>query len=148
MDKQHCVAGVAGCVTIGEREYRLAPLTLGDFAEIKAYLVSRRKSPLASLNEQLDRVDKKYHAELMRAALREACAGRAASDAEIDEYLQTFEGAAHLFWLMCRAAHPEMDSFDRARSVLAEYDGPRLLELQGLLDQATGFISDTALLGN
>ncbi len=147
-DGQHKVAGAGGCVRIGGREYRLAPLTLGHFAELKAHLVAQRKNPLAALGAALDQIDSKYHADLMRLALREACSARGATADEIDNYLQCFDGTAHLFWLMAREHQPQLDSLNAARAVLAEYGESRLLELQGLLDQATGFLSDTASLGN
>ncbi|HEV2970692.1 MAG TPA: hypothetical protein VGY55_12045 [Pirellulales bacterium] len=148
MDKQHVVAGVGGVIRVGEREYRLRPLTLGDLAEIKAFVVSRRTSPLEALGRELERVESKRHAELMRVALREACSQRGATADEIDAYLQTFDGTAHLFWLMARDDCAALDSLEAANSCLAEFANGRLLELQGQLDQATGFLSDTASLGN
>jgi hypothetical protein len=148
MDKHHAVAGVGGTIEIGEVEYRLRPLTLGDLAEIKAYIVSRRTSPLEALGRELDRLDPKHHDGLMRAALREACELRAATAGEVDGYLQSFDGAAHLFWIMARDDCPTLDSLAAAKSRLADYSDGRLLELQGRLDQATGFLSDTANLGN
>jgi hypothetical protein len=148
MDKHHAVAGIGGTIRIGEVAYRLRPLTLGDLAEIKAYVVSLRGSPLEALGRELERVDPKHHDGLMRAAVREACELRAATPEEIDDYLQSFEGTAHLFWIMARDDCPALDSLAAAKSRLTEYDNGRLLELQGCLDQATGFLSDTANLGN
>ena len=148
MDKHHAVAGVGGTIEIGGVAYRLRPLTLGDLAEIKAYVVSLRPNPLEALGRELDRVDPKHHDGLMRAALREACELRAATADEIDDYLQSFNGTAHLFWIMARDDCPALDSLAAAKSRLAEYGNGRLLELQGRLDQATGFLSDTANLGN
>ena len=112
MDKHHAIAGVGGVVRIGEREYRLRPLTLGDLAEIKACVVSRRTSPLEALGRELDRVEPRHHQAVMRAALREACELRAAIAAEIDAYLQSFDGTAHLFWIMARDDCPALDSLD------------------------------------
>jgi hypothetical protein len=148
MDKQHAVAGVGGVIRVGQTEYRLRPLTLGDLAEIKAFVVLRRMSPLEALGRELERVDSKHHAELMRVALREACNQRGATAEEIDAYLQTFDGTAHLFWLMARDDCAALDAVEAAKSCLAEFANGRLLELQGQLDQATGFLSDTASLGN
>ncbi len=73
MDKQHSVAGVGGTIRIGVREFRLMPLTLGDLAELKAHVVSLRKSPLEALAENLGQFEPKHHAEMIRIALREAC---------------------------------------------------------------------------
>jgi hypothetical protein len=148
MDKHHAVAGIGGVIQIGEREYRLRPLTLGDLAEIKAYLVSQRTSPLEALGSELDRVEPRHHAALMRAALREACLLRGATADEIDAYLQSFLGTAHLFWIMARDDCPALDSLAAAKGMLSEFSDGRLLELQGRLDQATGFLSDTSTLGN
>lgn len=143
MDKHHAVAGIGGVIQIGEREYRLRPLTLGDLAEIKAFVVSQRTSPLEALGRELDRVEPRHYPALMRAALREACQLRAATAEEIDTYLQSFDGTAHLFWIMARDDCPVLDSLTTAKAALAEFDS-RLLELQGRLDQATGFLSDTS----
>src|SRR6266566_5309899 len=109
MDKQHAVAGIGGVVCLGEREYRLRPLTLGDLAELKAYLVSRRTGPLEALGGELDRVDPQHHAEQIRLAVREARMGRAATGEEIDAYLESFEGTVHLFWIMARDDCPVLD---------------------------------------
>jgi hypothetical protein len=148
MNKHHAIAGVGGVVRIGEREYRLRPPTLGDLAEIKALVVSRRTSPLEALGRELDRVEPRHHPAMMRAALREACESRAAAADEIDAYLQSFDGTAHLFWIMARDDCPALDSLAAAKAALAEFGDARLLELHGQLDQATGFLSDTANLGN
>ncbi|HKD37344.1 MAG TPA: hypothetical protein VKB78_11105, partial [Pirellulales bacterium] len=148
MDKHHAIAGVGGVIRIGEREYRLRPLTLGDLAEIKAYVVSQRTSPLEALGRELDRVEPRHRQAMMRAALREACESRATTADEIDAYLQSFDGTAHLFWIMARDDCPALDSLAAAKSALEDFSNGRLLELQGRLDQATGFISDTANLGN
>jgi hypothetical protein len=148
MDKHHAVAGVGSTIEIGGVSYRLRPLTLGDLAEIKAHIVSLRRSPLEALDRELNRVDPKHHDGLMRAALREACELRAAMPDEIDDYLQSFDGTAHLFWIMARDDCPALDSLAAAKSRLTDYGNGRLLEVQGRLDQATGFLSDTANLGN
>ncbi len=148
IDKQHAVAGIGGVIQIGEREYRLRPLTLGDLAEIKAFVVSRLVSPLEALGRELDRVEPRHHAALMRAALRESCQLRGATADEIDAYLQSFDGTVHLVWIMARDDCPALDSLQAAKAALAEFEGGRLLELQGRLDQATGFLSDTSTLGN
>jgi HAMP domain-containing protein len=148
MDRHHAVAGVGGVVRFGDRDYCLRPLTLGDLAEIKALVVSRQTSPLEALGRELDRIDRQHHPAMMRAALREACELRAARADEINAHLQSFEGTAHLFWIMARDDCPALDSLAAAKSALAEFNNGRLLELQGRLDQATGFLSDTANLGN
>jgi HAMP domain-containing protein len=148
MDKHHAIAGVGGVIRIGDRQYHLRPLTLGDLAEIKAHVVSRRTSPLEALGRELDRVEPRHHPAMMRAALREACELRGATPSEIDAYLQSFNGTVHLFWIMARDDCPALDSLDAAKAALAEFSNGRLLELQGRLDQATGFLSDTTNLGN
>jgi len=148
MDKQHAVAGIGGLVRVGGRDYRLRPLTLGDLAELKAELVSRRISPIAALGSELDDVDPRQQAELMRTALREAREGRGLTADEIEAYLESSDGAAHLFWLMARDDCPSLDSLEAAKACLVEYADDRMIELQGRLDQATGFLSDVAPLGN
>jgi hypothetical protein len=131
MDQQHSVAGIGGFVRIGEREYRLRPLTLGDLAELKAYIVSLRDGPLNS-----------------PAAIREMRRMRGVTAAEFEDYLDSFDGVAHVFWLMARDACPVLDSFDAAKQRLGDCDQRRLVELQMCLDRATGFLSDVAPLGN
>ena len=68
----------------------------------------------------------------MRAALREACQLRSATAEEIDAYLQSFDGAVHLFWIMARDDCPVLDSLATAKATLSEFSNGRLLELQGV----------------
>jgi hypothetical protein len=132
MDRQHSVAGIGGFIRIGEREYRLRPLTLGDLAEMKACIVSRRTSPLES----------------RPTAWREARALRGVTADEFEDYLDSFDGVAHVFWLMAREACPALDSLDAAKKCLGDCNEQRFVDLQARLDQATGFLSDVAPLGN
>jgi hypothetical protein len=148
MDRQHAVAGIGGQVRVGGRDYRLRPLTLGDLAELKAYLASRRMSPIAALGRELKDVDPRQQAELMRTAMREAREGRGVTADELEAYLESFAGAAHLFWMMARDDCPSLDSLAAAKACLIEYADDRMIELQSRLDQATGFLSDVAPLGN
>jgi hypothetical protein len=147
MDRQHRVAGIGGTFQIGERDYRLRPLTLGDLAELKAYIVSRRDSPLESLVHG-GATDSRRRGDFMQEAVPEARSMRAVTNREFEDYLDSTDGTAHLFWLMARDDCPALDSLAAARACLAEYGNGRLLELQGRLDQATGFLSDVAPLGN
>jgi hypothetical protein len=105
-------------------------------------------SPIDALDLGWDAVDPRHFAELMRTAFRKAREGRGVMAAEIDGYLESFEGAAHLFWLMARDDCPALDSLEAAKECLADYANDRMIELQGRLDQATGFLSDAAPLGN
>ncbi len=147
MDWQHSVAGVGGFIRIGQREYRLRPLTLGDLAELKAYIAAQHTSPLVEPEHGLDCADPRRQPELLRITLREARDKRGVTAAELETYLDTFDGVAHLFWLMARNACPGLDSLDAAKQCLGDGDQRRLVELQARLDQATGFISDVAPLG-
>ena len=71
MDRQHSVAGIGGFIRIGKREYHLRPLALGDLAELKAYIVSRRTRPLESLDDEAS--DPKHRVEsALPVAIREA----------------------------------------------------------------------------
>jgi hypothetical protein len=148
MDKQHAVAGIGGAIRVGEREYRLRPLTLGDLAELKAYLASRQTSPIVERGRELKDVDPRQQAESMRTALREAREGRGVTADELEAYLESFEGAVHLFWLMARDDCQSLDSLAAAKACLVEFADDWVIELQGRLDQATGCLSDVAPLGN
>ncbi len=147
MDKHHAMAGVGGTIRIGAIDFRLRPLTLGDLAELKAHVVARRE-PARNARPRSRAHRSAATCRADSRCLGAARIGRGATAEEIDDYLQSFRGTAHLFWLMAREDCPALDSLAAARSCLAEYAEGRLLELHGRLDQATGFLSDTANLAN
>jgi hypothetical protein len=147
-DGQHRVAGVPGEITISGKTYRLSPPTLRMRADIIAHLASQRKSPIEVLPGLLEKLPAEYHDQVIRATIQQATAGRLVLDEDFREYLNSFEGTAHLLWLLLRTNHPELDSLAKVLALVEEFHDKNLLELWGRIDQATGFLTDVAALGN
>lgn len=129
------VAGAGSPITLAGRTFRTSPLTLGMRAEIEAHLVARRANLLVKVAEQLDAVPAKHHDALWDAAMRQTQRHAVAGDAEVAEYLHTFEGACFLLWLLVRERHAEVDCLDKAMELAREVP---LWELQAGLDRAAG----------
>lgn len=129
------VAGAGSPITLAGRTFRTSPLTLGMRAEIEAHLVARRANLLVKVAEQLDAVPARHHDALWDAAMRQTQRQAVAGDAEVAEYLHTFEGACFLLWLLVRGEHPEIDCLDKAIELARPVP---LWELQAGLDRASG----------
>lgn len=147
-DGLHRVAAAPGIIVHGGVEYRLSPPSLGDHAELRAWIVSQRKSPTEVLPGLLAKTPEHMHEMLVRVAFSEASRQRTVTADELREYLNSFDGTTHILWFMLRKSHPEL-TLDRVREIWTAFRHDELLnELQARMDQATGFIADQEALGN
>lgn len=142
------VAGSPGVLEYGGVSYQLSPPSLGDHGELRAWIVSQRKSPVEVLPGLLAKTPEHMHEMLTRVAFSEAARQRTVTADELREYLNSFEGTTHILWFMLRKAHPEL-TLERVREIWSAYRHEQMLnELQARMDQATGFIADQEALGN
>jgi hypothetical protein len=133
------VAGVGTRIEIGRRDYRLAPISLGDLAEIEQHVVSLRADPIAALAGSIDRFTSAQQQYLLSEAVRQASQqGRYAAAAEVDAFLKTCAGIGFFFWLAVRKHQPEVDTPEKARLLLADLDPAAIARLQRRLIEASG----------
>lgn len=146
-DGLHRVLGPPGEIELGGKTFRLSPPRLEMRAAILQHLVQQRANPIEVLGQVLPKIDGELRKELIAEAIHQASRSRSVTEEDLAEYLNSWDGTCHLFFLMARPEHPELTLGD-ARELLAGYADERLLELWGKLDAATGAISDMQALGN
>jgi hypothetical protein len=135
---QH-VAGAGMRVALDGRDYRLGPLSLGALAELERHVVSLRGDTMAVLAEAIDRFRPEQQQFLMSEALKQLGRQRRyASQAEVDSFLNTCDGMAFCFWLAIRPQHPEIDTPEKAGTLLAGLSPAAIVELQQKLIEASG----------
>jgi hypothetical protein len=140
------IAAVGADIEIGERRYRLAPISLGALGEIEQQVVALRTDPIAAICGCIDRFTVPQQQYLLSEAVRQASKrGRYATQAEVDAFLNTFDGIGFFFWLTVRKHHPEIDAPEKARLLIADLDPTAIAQLQRKLIEASGLTALAAI---
>lgn len=101
------VLGLAMEVTIAGQSYKLAPLTLGQFAELEAWA---RRLPFAELSGQLEAITDRKLRERMEPQLRAAAIAAANDRERIAESMNSLGAVRLMFGMMLRKHHPKADA--------------------------------------
>jgi hypothetical protein len=126
MDGLHLVAAADVTWTIGEREYRLSPLRLADYAEMERHIVAARSDPLELVRGKLAELPEPLQRHLLSAAYDDLRRGPRVTLAELADWMDTLAGQAFTFWLAVRRNHPHIGRdealalFDQARGERAD----------------------------
>lgn len=137
MDGLNRLTGADQTIEIGDRTYRLGPLTLKDYGEIENRILARRPDPIATAVEHLDGLSESQQQYLLGRAFDRAVSGRWVRASEIDEWKQTHDGFCYLFWLMVRKAHPEV-TLGRAAELIQQLADGSQQELHRCMAEAAG----------
>ncbi len=132
------VTAAESVVAIGGRSYRLAPLTVRDYGELEARLVSQRPDPVQRAADALSSFPPEQQETVLREALARADADSRVSADELHAYCRTRDGLSYVFWLMLRRSQPELTLEAAGRlldSSLAATDDAAAARLQALLDE-------------
>lgn len=90
-------------LTLGGKEWTFAELTLGDFAEFRAELMSQRKKENAERRQQLiDTAEKLGNVDTMKLL---EYLDKPISEQEIEDAMKTFDGLVFLAYLSLRHVH-------------------------------------------
>lgn len=132
----------AGCdfrtVTIGETTYKLRPLTLGDYAEMEAFVASQRKSPFKVVSESIAELSLEHQRAAWDAAVRAAVSDRIVPASEIAAFENSILGLSWKLWKCLSKDHPEVDSHEAALKIVTSAGPACLRELQLEVHIATG----------
>ena len=123
---------------VGHQTYYIAATVNSPaaWAEVCEHIKARRQSPLRRLAAHLDEFNERQQEVLLRAAVeQEARMTEDPSGEEIDRFLNTLEGAAHLLWIGLRERHPEFETPSDVMELIRD----RSVEAQQKLDEAGGF---------
>jgi hypothetical protein len=133
------VAAVGADLEIGGRQYHLDPISLGTLGELEQHVVALRSDPIAAVCGCINRFTVPQQQYLLSEAVRQASKqGRYATQAEVDAFLNTFDGIGFFFWLAVRKRHPEIDAPEKARLLIAGLDPAAIAQLQRKLVEASG----------
>jgi hypothetical protein len=132
------VTAAESVVAIGGRSYRLAPLTVRDYGELEARLVSQRPDPLEQAADALSKFPPEQQETVLREALARADAASRVSADALHAYCRTRDGLSYVLWLMLRRSQPELTLEAAGRLLdtsLAAADDAAAARLQALLDE-------------
>jgi hypothetical protein len=121
MSKHQRTAGVdQRTVPIAGQDYTFRPLTVGVYASMEAYVVSRRPDPLAIASEAVKRLPASQHDAIWKAAMSAAITNRTISPAEMSDFENSVDGLCWKIWQSLKQDHPEIDSVEAARDLLVK----------------------------
>jgi hypothetical protein len=119
MSKHHRTAGVdQRTVPIAGKDYTFRPLTVGLYASMEAYVVSRRPDPLAIASEAVKRLPAQNHDAIWRAAMSAAITARTVSPAEMSDFENSVDGLCWKVWQSLKQDHPEIDGIEAAKQLV------------------------------
>jgi len=101
------VLGLAMEVQVAGQTYKLAPLTLGQFAELEGWA---RRLPFAELSGQLEAITDRKLRERMEPDLRRAAIEAARDPERIGAALSSLGAVRLMFGMMLRRHHPKADA--------------------------------------
>jgi hypothetical protein len=115
---------------IGADIYYLKPPDTSGTREIEDHIKRRRRSPLDIVKTKLDGLSPEMQERLLLAALdREPVFEDFISDRELQEFCDTREGIALMFWLTARENHPtlKLDDFEKIAKSMSDQQFRRAL---------------------
>ena len=119
MSKHQRTAGVdQRTVPIAGKDYTFRPLTVGVYASMESYVVSRRPDPLAIASEAVKKLPPQNHDAIWKAAMSAAITSRTVSPAEMSDFENSVDGLCWKIWQSLRQDHPEIDSVEAAKDLL------------------------------
>ena len=139
MSKHHRTAGVDfRQVTIGDETYTLRPLTVGIYAEMESYVVSRRPDPLAVASEAVKSLPPSQHDAVWKAAMNQAVNARIVTADESAAFENSVDGLAWKVWQCLKQDHPEIDSVKAATELLIKAGDAHFEEIARATEIASG----------
>lgn len=123
---------------IGGKEYTLRPLTIGQYGQMEAYLVSKRDDPISVVGKAAAKLPKSQRAELWDAAVRAATMRKIVSASDMALFESSLEGIAWKLWQCVKADHPEVRSVEDAAKLMLAFGKDRYDELKARLNVASG----------
>jgi hypothetical protein len=138
-DGLHNLAGAPGTIELNGKRYRAGKVTLGAQAEIEAHVISLQPDIVATAIKSIERLPArdrdKYGKTVIEAAIKQLDKRNAASTDQVSDFLNSFDGAAFLLWLIIREHQPEFDTPEKAGKLIEDIP---LSEAQRRIDQASG----------
>lgn len=119
MSRHHRTAGVSHkTVEINGVKYKLRPITVGAYAEMEAFIVSRRPDPLDIASAAVARLPKSQHDAIWRVAMDRAITARTVTQEDAEAFENSVDGLSWKLWQCLKDNHPEINSLDAARDLL------------------------------
>ena len=139
MSKHHRTAGVDfRQITIDEKTYTMRPFTVGMYAEMEAYIVSKRPDPLTVASEAVSKLPSNQHDAIWKAAMNQAVNARTVTAEEATVFENSVEGLSWKVWQSLKCDHPEIDSPIKARELLVKAGEEKFEEIALAVEIASG----------
>lgn len=147
MDGLYRLAGNDVQVQAGGKTYTISREVghLNAFAEIEDFIIEQRKKAIDLISQRIEN----FPAAMRDAAIRIAFEhdtriARGATVQELNDFLESRDGLALLFWIGVRKHHPEVSSFDAAKAIVFTLADAEMTAIKTTIDKASG----AAHLGN
>lgn len=139
MDPLAEVTAAEVTLELGDRTWRLSPLRVKDYAEIRRVIASGRTSPIELAMQHIESVPESLRGELLARAWEDEKSRDHVSDVEAAQWLTSTEGVVYSFYLMLRRNHPQMTPQRAEELLLAHRD--QLDAIRSRLQQSSGMPS-------
>jgi hypothetical protein len=132
--------------TIGGVTYTLTVFKLDDFAARERYILALRSNPFEALRHLPKDSPPEAFREVAEVAMREWRRGQFVTDEEDREFVRSMHGRAYDFWKAAQPRHPEIDSLQKAVSLIERglFEEGKLAEFE----LAIQTVKEADILGN
>ena len=126
-------------ICIGARTYKLSkPTLVGVYAEMEAFLISRKRDPLVLAVEACKLAPPALHATIWEAAMKSASAARIATAEEMSAFEASPWGMAFKLWKCLDDGHQAEFPTPESAMALIEQAGDNIQELAAQLAVVSG----------
>ena len=135
----HETAGTTfSTIAIGGKQYTLRPFTVGVYAAMEAYIVSRRTDPFVGAVRACKVAPPEQHAAIWDAATRAFQQSQTVTAEEMRNFENSLEGIAWKFWRCIMKDHPDINSTAKAMELIEIAGAERLAEIQARVYAGSG----------
>lgn len=131
------LAGSPLPATINGKTYTLEPISLAMLAELESAVVAARPNILLEVMRTLSHAPESCREKALDIAMQRQQKAGAATAEESGNYIQSLRGVSHVFWMMARKAHPELETLDDAVAVVGQVP---LAEIKVVTDFVGGML--------
>jgi hypothetical protein len=139
MSKHHRTAGVDyRIIKINGKPYKARSIRTGDYAAMESYIISTRPDPLDIASAAVARLPKSQHDAIWKVAMDRAISARTVTPDQAKDFENSFDGLAWTIWQCLKDNHPELDTIEAARDLLASVNEEDMAYLLQAIQLASG----------
>lgn len=124
--------------TVGGKRYTIRPFTVGVLPEMEAYIISKREDPIIWATRACLIAPDDQHERIWRIAQEASNKNRTVTTAQSEEFRNSLEGGAFVFWVCVRADHPEVKTPQDALQIMLSATEDELTMLKAAVFVGSG----------